>query len=111
MGVIFATLMIPMIYILGKKLFGTWIGGFASAFLLAFDFMHFTMARMATVDTYLVFFSLTSQLFFLIYLKNVLKNGWKAPVQPLFFAILPVFHSYCLVLPALTIPHPDHPFG
>ncbi|MCW4054692.1 MAG: glycosyltransferase family 39 protein [Candidatus Bathyarchaeota archaeon] len=88
MGVIFATLMIPMIYILGKKLFGAWIGGFASAFLLAFDFMHFTMARMATVDTYVVFFSLTSQLFFLIYLKNVLKNGWKAPVQPLFLAIL-----------------------
>jgi dolichyl-phosphate-mannose-protein mannosyltransferase len=88
MGVIFATLMIPLIYILGKKLFGTWIGAFASAFLLTFDFMHFTMARMATVDTYVVFFSLASQLFFLIYLKNVLKNSWKAPVLPLFLAIL-----------------------
>jgi dolichyl-phosphate-mannose-protein mannosyltransferase len=88
MGVIFATLMIPLIYVLGKKLFGTWIGGFASAFLLTFDFMHFTMARMATVDTYVVFFSLASQLFFLIYLKNVLKNGWETPVQPLFLAIL-----------------------
>jgi dolichyl-phosphate-mannose-protein mannosyltransferase len=88
MGVIFAMLMIPLLYVLGKKLFGTWIGGFASAFLLTFDFMHFTMARMATVDTYVVFFSLASQLFFLIYLKNVLKNGWKAPVLPLFLAIL-----------------------
>lgn len=88
MGVIFATLMIPLIYILGKKLFNTWIGGFASAFLLTFDFMHFTMARMATTDTYLVFFSLASQLFFLIYLKDVLNNGWKAPILPLFFAIL-----------------------
>jgi dolichyl-phosphate-mannose-protein mannosyltransferase len=87
-GVIAATLMIPLIYILGKKLFETWIGGFASAFLLTFDFMHFTMARMATVDTYVVFFSLASQLFFLIYLKDVLKNGWKAPVQPLFLAVL-----------------------
>jgi dolichyl-phosphate-mannose--protein O-mannosyl transferase len=88
MGVIFAMLMIPLIYLLGKELLGTWIGGFASAFLLSFDFMHFTMARMATVDTYVVFFSLASQLFFLIYLKNVLKNGWKAPVLPLFLAIL-----------------------
>jgi dolichyl-phosphate-mannose-protein mannosyltransferase len=88
MGVIFAALMIPLIYILGKKLFETWIGGFASAFLLTFDFMHFTMARMATVDTYVVFFALASQLFFLIYLKNVLKNGWKTPVLPLFLAIL-----------------------
>ena len=88
MGVIFATLMIPVIYILGKKLFGAWIGAFASAFLLTFDFMHFTMARMATVDTYVVLFSLASQLFFLIYLKDVLKNSWKATVQPLFLAVL-----------------------
>lgn len=88
MGVTAATLMIAVIYILGKKLFGTWIGTFASAFLLTFDFMHFTMARMATVDTYVVVFSLASQLFFLIYLKNVLKNGWNTPVQPLFLAIL-----------------------
>ena len=88
MGVIFATLMIPLIYILGKKLFGTWIGALAAAFLLTFDFMHFTMARMATVDTYVVFFSLASQLFFLIYLKAVLKNGWKTSVLPLFLSIL-----------------------
>jgi len=87
-GVIFATLMIPLIYLLGKKLFETWIGGFTSAFLLTFDFMHFTMARMATADTYLVFFSLASLLFFLIYLKDVLKKGWKAPVLSLFLAVL-----------------------
>ena len=88
MGVIAATLMIPLMYILGKKLLGTWIGGFAATFLLVFDFMHFTMARMGTADTYVVFFSLASQLFFLIYLKNVLKNGWKVSVQPLFLAFL-----------------------
>jgi dolichyl-phosphate-mannose--protein O-mannosyl transferase len=88
MGVIFATLMISLIYILGKELLGTWIGGFASAFLLTFDFMHFSMARMGTADTYVVFFSLASQLFFLIYLKHVLKNGWNTPVLPLFLAIL-----------------------
>jgi len=88
MGVVFATLMITLIYILGKELFGTWIGAFASAFLLTFDFMVFTMGRMATVDTYVVFFSLASQLFFLIYVKNVLKNGWKTSVLPLLLAVL-----------------------
>jgi dolichyl-phosphate-mannose--protein O-mannosyl transferase len=87
-GVIFATLMIALIYLLGKTLFDSWIGGFAAAFLLTFDFMHFTMARMGTVDTYVVFFSLASQLFFLIYLKNVLKDGWKTSLLPLFFAII-----------------------
>jgi dolichyl-phosphate-mannose-protein mannosyltransferase len=88
MGVIFATLMIPLMYFFGKKLFGSWIGGFSAAFLLTFDFMHFTMARMGTGDTFLVFFSLASQLFFLIYLKDVLKNGWKTGVLPLFLAII-----------------------
>jgi len=86
MGVIFATLMIPLIYLFGKKMFGTWIGGFSAAFLLTFDFMHFTMARMGTADTYVVFFSLASQLFFFIYLKNVLDKGWKTSIIPLFFA-------------------------
>jgi dolichyl-phosphate-mannose-protein mannosyltransferase len=88
MGVLFATLMIPVIYLLGKKLFGTWIGAFAAAFLLTFDFMHFTMGRMGTADTFLVFLSLTSQLFFLIYFKDVIKNGWKASLLPLFLAVL-----------------------
>jgi dolichyl-phosphate-mannose-protein mannosyltransferase len=88
MGVVFATLMIPLMYLLGKKLFGTWIGGFSPAFLFAFDFMHFTMARIGTVDTYVVFFSLLSQLFFLIYFMNVVKGGWKTSVLPLFLAVV-----------------------
>jgi dolichyl-phosphate-mannose-protein mannosyltransferase len=88
MGVVFATLMIPLMYLAGKKFLGTWIGGFTAAFLLTFDFMHFTMARMGTADTYVVFFSLASQLFFFIYLKNVIDKGWKTSVLPLFFAFL-----------------------
>ncbi len=88
MGVIFGTLMIPLLYLIGKKLFGTWIGGFSAAFLFSFDFMHFTMARIGTVDTYIVFFSLLSQLFFIIYLANVVKNGWKTSIWPLFLAVI-----------------------
>ncbi len=88
MGVIFATLMIPLMYLLGKKLFGTWIGGFSAAFLLTFDFMHFTMARIGTADTYVVFFSLLSQLFFLIYFMNVVKSGWRTSLLPLFLAVI-----------------------
>ncbi len=89
MGVIFATLMVPLMYLLGKKLFGTWIGGFSAAFLISFDFMHFTMARLGTADTYVVFFSLFSQLFFLVYFMNVIKSGWKqTSVLPLFLAVV-----------------------
>jgi len=88
MGVIFAALMIVVMYLVGKKLFGTWIGGFTAAFMMTFDFLHFTMGRMGTADTYVVFFSLTSQLFFLIYLKNVVDKGWKTSVIPLFLAVM-----------------------
>jgi dolichyl-phosphate-mannose--protein O-mannosyl transferase len=101
MGVIFATLMITLIYFLGKELLGSWIGGFAAAFLLTFDFMHFTMGRMGTADTYVIFFNIASQLFYFIYLKNVLKDGWKTSILPLvlsfvFFAL--GFSSKWLVL-------------
>lgn len=88
MGVTFATLMIPVIYFLAKRLIRTWFGALASAFLLMFDFMHFTMGRISTVDTFVVFFCLASQFFFLIYFQDVLRNGWKASIRPLFLAVL-----------------------
>lgn len=89
MGVIFGTLIVPLMYLLGKKLFGTWIGGFSAAFLMTFDFMHFTMARIGTTDTYVVFFSLVSQVFFLVYFMQIVKNGWKnTSVLPLFLAVV-----------------------
>ncbi|XHH07856.1 MAG: phospholipid carrier-dependent glycosyltransferase [Candidatus Bathyarchaeia archaeon] len=89
MGVIFGALMIPVIFLLGKKMFGNYIGGFSAAFLFTFDFMHFTEARLGITDTYVVFFSLISQLFFFIYLSGVVKNGWKnTSVVPLFLSFL-----------------------
>jgi dolichyl-phosphate-mannose-protein mannosyltransferase len=88
MGVLFGALMIPLMFLIAKKLFGTWIAGFSASFLFSFDFMHFTMARIGTVDTYVVFFSLMTQLFFLIYFGRVLKDGWKTSVVPLFLAVV-----------------------
>jgi dolichyl-phosphate-mannose-protein mannosyltransferase len=88
MSVVFATLMIPLMYFLGKKLLGTWIGGFSAAFLFTFDFMHFTLARLGILDTFLEFFILASQLFFLIYVKEVLSKGWKTSVLPLFLSTI-----------------------
>jgi dolichyl-phosphate-mannose-protein mannosyltransferase len=89
MDVVFGTLLVALMYLLGKKLFGSWIGGFSTAFLFMFDFMHFTEARLGQADTFVVFFSVASQLFFLLYLKGVVKDGWKkTSVLPLFLAFL-----------------------
>lgn len=76
MGVIFATLMIPVIYAIGLALFKTRAAATIAASLLSLDFMHFSMSRMGTVDTYLVFFILLSTLFFyLSYEKMVSGSG------------------------------------
>lgn len=77
MGVLFGTLMIPVIFLLGKKMFDSYIGGFSAAFLFTFDFLHFSEARLGITDTYVVFFSLLSHLFFFIYLSGVVKKGLK----------------------------------
>lgn len=88
MGVLFATLMLPIMYLLGKEIGNSRLVGFVSSLLLMFDFMHFTMSRIATLDTFLVFFLLASQLFFYTFFLDVLKNGWRASLRPYFMAVL-----------------------
>lgn len=58
MGTLFGVLMLPIFYHLIKKLFGrTWLSTFGTV-LFALDFMHYTQTRLATIDTYAVFFIL-----------------------------------------------------
>ncbi|MCH5353975.1 MAG: glycosyltransferase family 39 protein [Acutalibacter sp.] len=58
MGTLFGVLMLPVLYHLLKQLFGRPSLCFAGTVLFAFDFMHFTQTRIATIDTYAVFFLL-----------------------------------------------------
>lgn len=87
-GVFFASAMIPVIYLLGKEFSGSRLGGLFSASLLGFDFMRFTMGKIATTDVFLVFFSLASMLFFYRYMKGVLESGWGTSLRPLFAAVI-----------------------
>lgn len=56
-GVLFGIAMLPFMYLFGRRLFRkhTWAAG-ALTFLFAFDFMHFTQTRIATIDVYGTFF-------------------------------------------------------
>lgn len=69
MGVVFGALIIPLMYLLGKKLFGRSEYGLIAAFLMTFEFMHFVQARIATIDTYVVFFIILMYYFMLVYLS------------------------------------------
>jgi dolichyl-phosphate-mannose-protein mannosyltransferase len=74
-GVIFATLMIPIVYALSYALFRTRAAATIAAALLALDFMHFTMGRIGTVDTFLVFFMLISTLLFYLNYEKMAHGG------------------------------------
>lgn len=65
-GVLFGIAMLPFMYLFGRRLFQakTWAAG-AVTFLFAFDFMHFTQTRIATIDVYGTFFIIV--MFFFMY--------------------------------------------
>lgn len=54
MGALMGVLLIPIMYVFGKKLFKNSLLAFASAFLMMFDFMHFTHTRFASIDVFTV---------------------------------------------------------
>jgi dolichyl-phosphate-mannose-protein mannosyltransferase len=58
LGVGAAAAMIPLIYLMAKRLFKSSTAGFIAAFLLTFEFMHFAVARLATGEVYLLLFSM-----------------------------------------------------
>ncbi len=70
MGTLFGVLMLPLLYILLKLMFGSTPAAAAATFVFAFDFMHFVQTRIATIDTYAVFFILTSFLFMFLFVRQ-----------------------------------------
>jgi 4-amino-4-deoxy-L-arabinose transferase-like glycosyltransferase len=69
LGVAAAAAMIPLIYYMAKRLFKSSAAGFIAACLLTFEFMHFTVARLATGEVYLLLFSLGMFFCLLEYLR------------------------------------------
>ncbi len=57
-GTVFGILMVPVIYILAKRILRETKYASLATVLFTFDFMHFTQTRIATIDTYGVIFIL-----------------------------------------------------
>ena len=84
MGALFGVLMLPVLYHLLKQLCGRTRLSFAGTVLFAFDFMHFTQTRIATIDTYAVFFLLLMYDAMVVFLKgDVGRDSWKRLLPPL----------------------------
>ena len=73
MGTLFGVLMLPVLYVFLKNLFGKSTVAFCGTALFAFDFMHLTQTRIATIDTYAVFFILL--MYYFLYRYLVLPAG------------------------------------
>jgi len=84
---------VAFMYLLGKRLFGSEIVGLAAAFLMVFEGLSFVQARIATPDSYLLFFVLGS-IYFLVsdrYLfSGIFFGAALATKLVAFFTIFPI---------------------
>ncbi len=84
MGTLFGAALIPLMYILAKRFFKDSFWAFFCAFLMMFDFMHFTQTRLATIDSYTVFFIMLMFYFMLDYYdSNSYERGFFKSLLPL----------------------------
>ena len=69
MGTLMGVLLVPLMYLLALKLLKRTNYAFIAAFLLAFDFMRTAQTRLATIDTYSVFFIILMYYFMFDYFE------------------------------------------
>ncbi len=89
MGVLFGILMLPFLYVFIKNLFGNTAVSVCGTLIFAFDFMHFVQTRIATIDTYGVFFILLMYFFMYRYITAPRDD----PFMPKWKVTLPLFLS------------------
>ncbi len=83
MGVLFGVAMLPILYIFLKNMFGKTVIATCGTILFGFDFMHFVQTRIATIDTYGVFFILLSYFFMYRYVTLDPETPFKEKLAPL----------------------------
>ena len=84
MGALTGVLMLPLMFLMAKQLTKDSRLSFVAMFLLAVDSMHFTQTRLATVDSYAVFFIMLMYLFMFRYAQmNLLKQPLGRTLVPL----------------------------
>ena len=69
-GTLFGVLMLPLMYLFAKRLFKKTLYAFIPTFLFAVDFMHFAQTRIATIDSYSVFFIMLMYFFMYMYTER-----------------------------------------
>ena len=81
MGTTFGIIMLPLLYILLKKLFERTRYSVLGTLIFAFDFMHFALTRMGTIDSYPVTFIIAMYLFMFLFGKRALDLAKNNPTK------------------------------
>lgn len=81
-GTLIGVLMLPCLYFLLKQLFGKTLLATAGTLLFALDFMHFTQTRIATIDSYAVFFIILMYAAMVVFIKKDLHTAGLRDVMP-----------------------------
>lgn len=79
-------LMIPVIYLFAKKIFNDRKIAIVSTVLMMTDFMHFSVCRMASIDSSSTLFVLLELMFFYDYVRQRLAGNEANAFKALFFA-------------------------
>lgn len=86
-GALAGVLMLPGMYLLGKQLTGRRWMGLLSLLLMAFDFMHFTQTRIATIDSFVTLFIIYAYFFMFRYImQDPIRTRFLKKMLPLFFS-------------------------
>lgn len=85
-GTLFGVGMVPLLYVFMKNLFGKTLIAVCGTALFTFDFMHLTQTRIATIDTYGVFFILAMYFFMYRYLTLPPGTSFAKGALPLFLS-------------------------
>lgn len=83
-GALIGVAMLPILYAFGKRMFRRSDYAFILSALFAFDFMHYTQTRIATIDVYAVFFILLMFYFMYRYIEmNFFVDPLSETLKPL----------------------------
>jgi len=78
MGTLFGIAMVPLMYLFGMRVFKKTEYAFISSFLFTFDFMHFSLSRIATIDIFAAFFIILMYYYMYQYFEmNFFETGLK----------------------------------
>lgn len=83
MGTLFGVAMVPVFYLLARRLTRSPRYALLGAGLLALDGMRFVQTRIATIDVYATFFILLSAYFMVWYAQSVLRGGVHRSLLPM----------------------------